>query len=90
MLENVQNHYWTVNDIRKLLKKAGNLNHKITLWLTSNTTLIIQWEFYQNNKTGRYFTIKKIFLQNLMKNDELIDNENKINGLYLIKTLIKI
>jgi hypothetical protein len=59
--------YWTVNDVRKILKETGNLNLKIILWPTSNTTLIMV-EVFQQNKTGRYFTIERIlFFKNLMK-----------------------
>jgi hypothetical protein len=33
--------YWTVNDVRKILKENGNLNLKIILCPISNTTLIM-------------------------------------------------
>ena len=55
-----RNHYWTVNDIRKTSKKKhGNLNHKIILWHTSNTTLIIQEVFIKIIKLDAISQLKR-------------------------------
>ena len=66
-----RNQYWTVNDIRKLLKENWKLEPQ------SNSLVYIKYDidysggFYQQNKIGRYFTIERNFI--LQKFDEMMN-----------------
>ncbi|WP_176138480.1 primase-helicase family protein [Elizabethkingia anophelis] len=66
-----RNEYWTVNDIRKLLKENWKLEPQ------SNSLAYIKYDidysgsFYQQNKIGRYFTIERNFI--LQKFDEMMN-----------------
>ncbi|MBT2620627.1 primase-helicase family protein [Chryseobacterium sp. ISL-6] len=66
-----RNLYWTVNDIRKLLKENWKLEPQ------SNSLAYIKYDidysgsFYQQNKTGRYFIVEKNFI--LQKFDEMMN-----------------
>ncbi len=66
-----KNQYWTVNDIRKLLKESWKLEPQ------SNSLAYIKYDidysgsFYQQNKTGRYFTVERNFI--LQKFDEMMN-----------------
>ncbi|WMC07154.1 primase-helicase family protein [Elizabethkingia anophelis] len=66
-----RNQYWTVNDIRKHLKENWKLEPQ------SNSLAYIKYDidysgsFYQQNKIGRYFTIKRNFI--LQKFDEMMN-----------------
>jgi hypothetical protein len=63
-----RNHYWTVNDIRKLLKERWKLEPQNNSLATSNTTLIIQEVFIKIIKLDAISQLKKIsFFKNLMK-----------------------
>lgn len=60
--------YWTINDVRKLLKKSWKLEPQNNSLAYIKYDIDYSGSFYQQNKTGRYFTIEKDFiLQNLMK-----------------------
>ncbi|MDV3794392.1 hypothetical protein CMU23_06920 [Elizabethkingia anophelis] len=62
--------YWTINDVRKLLKECWELEPQ------KNSLAYIKYDidyggsFYQQNKTGRYFTINRNFISK--KFDELM------------------
>ena len=62
--------YWTVNDVRKLLKENWKLEPQ------SNSLAYIKYDldyglsFFQQNKTGRYFTIERNFI--LQRFDEMM------------------
>ena len=66
-----RNHYWTVNDIRKLLKETWKLEPQNNSLAYIKYDIDYSGSFYQNNKTGRYFTIKKDFI--LQKFDEMMN-----------------
>ncbi|MCT3642176.1 hypothetical protein CMU11_08325 [Elizabethkingia anophelis] len=63
--------YWTVNDVRKILKENWKLEPQ------SNSLAYIKYDidyggsFYQQNKTGRYFTIERNFI--LQRFDEMMN-----------------
>ncbi|UMQ44129.1 DUF5906 domain-containing protein [Chryseobacterium sp. Y16C] len=63
--------YWTVNDVRKILKENWKLEPQ------SNSLSYIKYDldyglsFFQQNKTGRYFTIERNFI--LQKFDEMMN-----------------
>lgn len=63
--------YWTVNDVRKILKENWKLEPQ------SNSLAYIKYDldyglsFFQQNKTGRYFTIEKNFI--LQRFDEMMN-----------------
>ncbi|RZJ46696.1 MAG: hypothetical protein EOO19_10110, partial [Chryseobacterium sp.] len=63
--------YWTVNDVRKLLKENWKLEPQ------NNSLAYIKYDidysrsFYQQNKTGRYFTVDRNFI--LQKFDEMMN-----------------
>lgn len=63
--------YWTVNDVRKILKENWKLEPQ------SNSLSYIKYDldyglsFFQQNKTGRYFTIERNFI--LQKYDEMMN-----------------
>lgn len=66
-----RNHYWTVNDIRKLLKEIWKLEPQSNSLAYIKYDLDFSGSFYQTNKTGRFFTIKKDFI--LQKFDEMMN-----------------
>lgn len=66
-----RNHYWTVNDIRKLLKERWKLEPQNNSLAYIKYDIDYSGSFYQSNKTGRYFTIKKDFI--LQKFDEMMN-----------------
>ncbi len=63
--------YWTVNDVRKIMKENWKLEPQ------SNSLSYIKYDldyglsFFQQNKTGRYFTIERNFI--LQKYDEMMN-----------------
>ena len=63
--------YWTVNDVRKLLKENWKLEPQ------SNSLAYIKYDldyglsFFRQNKTGRYFTIERKFI--LQRFDEMMN-----------------
>jgi len=63
--------YWTVNDVWKILKENWKLEPQ------SNSLSYIKYDldyglsFFQQNKTGRYFTIERNFI--LQKFDEMMN-----------------
>ncbi|WP_312421087.1 DUF5906 domain-containing protein [Epilithonimonas sp.] len=63
--------YWTVNDVRKILKENWKLEPQ------SNSLSYVKYDldyglsFFQQNKTGRYFTIERNFI--LQKYDEMMN-----------------
>lgn len=63
--------YWTVNDVRKILKENWKLEPQ------SNSLSYIKYDldyglsFFQQNKTGRYFSIERNFI--LQKYDEMMN-----------------
>lgn len=63
--------YWTVNDVRKILKENWKLEPQ------SNSLAYIKYDldyglsFFQQSKTGRYFTIERNFI--LQKFDEMMN-----------------
>lgn len=63
--------YWTVNDVRKILKENWKLGPQ------SNSLSYIKYDldhglsFFQQNKTGRYFTIERNFI--FQKYDEMMN-----------------
>nr|WP_314494626.1 DUF5906 domain-containing protein [uncultured Chryseobacterium sp.] len=63
--------YWTVNDVRKILKENWKLEPQ------SNSLAYIKYDmdyggsFYQQNRIGRYFIIEKDFI--LQKFDEMMN-----------------
>ncbi|HFK5538319.1 TPA: primase-helicase family protein [Elizabethkingia anophelis] len=63
--------FWTVNDVRKILKENWKLEPQ------SNSLSYIKYDldyglsFFQQNKTGRYFTIERNFI--LHKYDEMMN-----------------
>lgn len=63
--------YWTVNDVRKILKDIWKLEPQ------SNSLSYVKYDldyglsFFQQNKTGRYFTIERSFI--LQKFDEMMN-----------------
>ena len=65
-----KNSYWTINDVRKLLKEIWKLEPQ------KNSLAYIKYDmdyggsFFQQNKTGRYFTIDKNFIS--QKFDEMM------------------
>ena len=65
-----KNSYWTINDVRKLLKEIWKLEPQ------KNSLAYIKYDmdyggsFYQQNKLGRYFTIKRNFIS--QKFDEMM------------------
>ena len=62
--------YWTINDVRKLLKEIWKLEPQ------QNSLAYIKYDmdyggsFFQQNKLGRYFTIKRNFIS--QKFDEMM------------------
>ncbi|MGX9985275.1 primase-helicase family protein [Soonwooa purpurea] len=64
----ISKQYWTINDVRKLLKESWKLEPQNNSLAYIKYDIDYSGSFYQQNKTGRYFTIEKDFiLQNLMK-----------------------
>lgn len=66
-----KNNYWTVNDVRKLLKENWKLEPQNNSLAYIKYDIDYSGSFYQQNKTGRYFTIEKNFI--LQKFDEMMN-----------------
>ncbi|MEG0928715.1 MULTISPECIES: primase-helicase family protein [Weeksellaceae] len=66
-----KNQYWTVNDIRKLLKETWKLEPQNNSLAYIKYDIDYSGNFYQQNKTGRYFTIERNFI--LLKFDEMMN-----------------
>ena len=66
-----RNHYWTVNDIRKQLKESWKLEPQNNSLAYIKYDIDYSGSFYQQNKTGRYFTIERNFI--LQKFDEMMN-----------------
>lgn len=63
--------YWTVNDVRKLLKENWKLEPQNNSLAYIKYDLDYSGSFYQQNKTGRYFTIERNFI--LQRFDEMMN-----------------
>ena len=66
-----KSQYWTINDVRKILKEIWKLEPQNNSLAYIKYDIDFSGNFYQNNKTGRYFTIKKDFI--LQKFDEMMN-----------------
>ena len=66
-----RNQYWVVNDIRKILKDIWNLEPQKNSLAFIKYDIDYSGNFYQQNKTGRYFTIERNFI--LKKFDEMMN-----------------
>ncbi len=66
-----RNHYWTVNDIRKLLKEIWKLEPQKNSLAYIRYDIDYSGTFYQQNKIGRFFTLKRDFI--LQKFDEMMN-----------------
>jgi hypothetical protein len=66
-----KNQYWTINDVRKILKEIWKLEPQNNSLAYIKYDIDFSGNFYQNNKTGRYFTIKRDFI--LQKFDEMMN-----------------
>jgi len=66
-----RNQYWTVNDVRKLLKEIWKLEPQNNSLAYIKYDLDYGLSFFQQNKTGRYFTIERNFI--LEKFDEMMN-----------------
>jgi hypothetical protein len=66
-----RNHYWTVNDVRKLLKENWKLEPQNNSLAYIKYDIDYSGSFYQQNKTGRYFTVERNFI--LQKFDEMMN-----------------
>lgn len=63
--------YWTINDVRKLLKEIWKLEPQKNSLAYIKYDLDYGLSFFQQNKTGRYFTIERNFI--LQKFDEMMN-----------------
>ena len=63
--------YWTVNDVRKLLKENWKLEPQNNSLAYIKYDLDYSGSFYQQNKTRRYFTVERNFI--LRKFDEMMN-----------------
>ncbi|MEG0927179.1 primase-helicase family protein [Chryseobacterium sp.] len=66
-----KNQYWTVNDIRKLFKESWKLEPQNNSLAYIKYDIDYSGSFYQQNKTGRYFTVERNFI--LQKFDEMMN-----------------
>lgn len=66
-----RNHYWTVNDIRKLMKEIWKLEPQKNSLAYIRYDIDYSGTFYQQNKIGRFFTLKRDFI--LQKFDEMMN-----------------
>ncbi len=66
-----RNHYWTVNDIRKLLKEIWKLEPQKNSLAYIRYDIDYSGTFCQQNKIGRFFTLKRDFI--LQKFDEMMN-----------------
>ena len=57
-----KNSYWTINDVRKLLKEIWKLEPQNNSLAYIKYDLDYGLSFFQQNKTGRYFTIERNFI----------------------------
>ncbi len=71
MLKTMFKSYWSVSDVRKLLKNNWKIEPK------SNSLAYVRYDieyngnFYQNNKIGRYFSVKREFIKDIY--DEMMN-----------------
>src|SRR5690554_2154806 len=65
-----RNQFWTINDVRKILKEIWKLKPQNNSLSYIRYDIDFSGSFYPTNKTGRYFTIKKDFI--LQKFDEMM------------------
>lgn len=66
-----RNHYWTVNDVRKLLKENWKLEPQKNSLSYTKYDIDYSGSFYGQSKTGRYFTVERNFI--LQKFDEMMN-----------------
>lgn len=66
-----RNHYWSVNDIRKLLKEIWKLEPQKNSLAYIRYDIDYSGTFCQQNKIGRFFTLKRDFI--LQKFDEMMN-----------------
>lgn len=66
-----RNQFWTINDVRKILKEIWKLEPQSNSLAYIKYDLDFSGSFYPTNKTGRFFTIKKDFI--LQKFDEMMN-----------------
>ena len=62
--------YWTVNDVRKILKENWKFEPQNNSLAYIKYDMDYSGSFYQQNKTGRYFTLERNFI--LQKFDEMM------------------
>lgn len=65
-----KNQFWTINDVRKILKENWKLEPQNNSLAYIRYDIDYSGSFYQSGKTGRYFTLKKEFI--LQKFDEMM------------------
>ena len=63
--------YWTVNDVRKILKENWKFEPQNNSLAYIKYDMDYSGSFYQQNKTGRYFTLERNFI--LQKFDEMMN-----------------
>ncbi len=66
-----RNQFWTINDVRKILKEIWKLKPQNNSLSYIKYDIDFSGSFYQTNKTGRFFTIEKDFI--LQKFDEMMN-----------------
>ncbi|WBV54674.1 primase-helicase family protein [Chryseobacterium gambrini] len=66
-----RNQYWTVNDVRKLLKESWKLEPQNNSLAYIKYDIDYSGSFYQQNKTGRYFKVDRNFV--FQKFDEMMN-----------------
>lgn len=66
-----KNQYWTVNDVRKLFKESWKLEPQNNSLAYIKYDIDYSGSFYQQNKTGRYFSVERNFI--LQKFDEMMN-----------------
>lgn len=62
MLRTMFKSYWSVSDVRKLLKSTWKIEPKNNSLAYVRYDIEYNGNFYQNNKIGRYFTVKRNFI----------------------------
>lgn len=71
MLRTMFKSYWSVSDVRKLLKTNWKIEPKGNSLAYVRYDIEYNGNFYQNNKTGRYFTVKRNFITEIY--DEMMN-----------------
>jgi hypothetical protein len=71
LCKQLKNQYWTVNDVRKLLKENWKLEPQNNSLAYIKYDIDYSGSFYQQNRIGRYFTVERNFI--LQKFDEMMN-----------------